>query len=227
MLGPSGSGKTTLLYAVAGFVDLAAGDISIGGRTVATVDGGQPPELRDVGFVFQHYALWPHLDALATVAYPLRRRGLDRIGGRGASPGSARSHGHRRPGPSEACRALRWSTTTGRLGPGAGRTSGSLSVRRTDCPPRHVSTCRSAGATGRAKEGFRGCGRVRHPRLGRSAGHSRSDCSAARRFRGPDRRSRGGVQQAGGSMGRPADRAGIGDQRRRCPVGPPGDCHSL
>ncbi len=77
VLGPSGSGKTTLLYAVAGFVDLAAGDIAIGGRTVATVDGGQPPELRDVGFVFQHYALWPHLDALATVAYPLRRRGLD------------------------------------------------------------------------------------------------------------------------------------------------------
>jgi ABC-type Fe3+/spermidine/putrescine transport system ATPase subunit len=77
VLGPSGSGKTTLLYAVAGFVELAAGDVSIGGRTVATMDGGQPPELRDVGFVFQHYALWPHLDALATVAYPLRRRGLD------------------------------------------------------------------------------------------------------------------------------------------------------
>jgi len=77
VLGPSGSGKTTLLYAVAGFVDLSAGDISMGGRTVATVEGGQPPELRDVGFVFQHYALWPHLDALATVAYPLRRRGLD------------------------------------------------------------------------------------------------------------------------------------------------------
>ena len=77
VLGPSGSGKTTLLYAVAGFVDLLAGEIAISGRTVATVDGGQPPELRDVGFVFQHYALWPHLDALATVAYPLRRRGLD------------------------------------------------------------------------------------------------------------------------------------------------------
>ena len=77
VLGPSGSGKTTLLYAVAGFIDLLAGDISMGGRTVANADGGQPPELRDVGFVFQHYALWPHLDAVETVAYPLRRRGLD------------------------------------------------------------------------------------------------------------------------------------------------------
>jgi iron(III) transport system ATP-binding protein len=77
VLGPSGSGKTTLLYAVAGFVDLTAGDISMGGRTVATVGGQEAPELRDVGFVFQHYALWPHLDALSTVAYPLRRRGSD------------------------------------------------------------------------------------------------------------------------------------------------------
>lgn len=78
VLGPSGSGKTTLLYAVAGFLNLASGEIAIGGRTVATAADQDPPEARDVGFVFQHYALWPHLDALETVAYPLRRRGLDR-----------------------------------------------------------------------------------------------------------------------------------------------------
>ena len=77
ILGPSGSGKTTLLYAVAGFVDLTAGDIAMGDRTVATVGRQEAPEFRDVGFVFQHYALWPHLDALSTVAYPLRRRGSD------------------------------------------------------------------------------------------------------------------------------------------------------
>jgi len=77
VLGPSGSGKTTLLYAVAGFVDLTAGDISMNGRTVAAIDRQDPPEVRDVGFVFQHYALWPHLDALATVAYPLLRRGME------------------------------------------------------------------------------------------------------------------------------------------------------
>jgi ABC-type Fe3+/spermidine/putrescine transport system ATPase subunit len=77
LLGPSGSGKTTLLYAVAGFIAPAEGEIDIGGRTVATVGAQDPPETRDVGFVFQHYALWPHLDALETVAYPLRRRGLE------------------------------------------------------------------------------------------------------------------------------------------------------
>lgn len=76
VLGPSGSGKTTLLYAVAGFIDLTAGEISMRGRTVAATHLQEPPEARDVGFVFQHYALWPHLDALATVTYPLRRRGL-------------------------------------------------------------------------------------------------------------------------------------------------------
>jgi ABC-type Fe3+/spermidine/putrescine transport system ATPase subunit len=77
VLGPSGSGKTTLLYAVAGFVDLAEGTISMGDRTVASTDRQDPPEVRDVGFVFQNYALWPHLDALATVAYPLLRKGTD------------------------------------------------------------------------------------------------------------------------------------------------------
>ncbi len=78
VLGPSGSGKTTLLYAVAGFIDLVVGEISIGGRPVAASNHQDPPEVRDVGFVFQHYALWPHLDALATVAFPLRRRGLEK-----------------------------------------------------------------------------------------------------------------------------------------------------
>lgn len=76
LLGPSGSGKTTLLYAVAGFLDLAGGTIAIAGREVAVPGRSFPPEDRDLGFVFQQYALWPHLDALATVAYPLRRRGV-------------------------------------------------------------------------------------------------------------------------------------------------------
>lgn len=78
MLGPSGSGKTTLLYAVAGFVPVARGEIRLGGTLVAGADREAPPEDRDVGVVFQHYALWPHLAAEATVAYPLLRRGLGR-----------------------------------------------------------------------------------------------------------------------------------------------------
>lgn len=77
LLGPSGAGKTTLLHAVAGFVTPSAGQVAIAGQRVAAAGRSQPPERRRVGVVFQHYALWPHLSALDTVAYPLRRDGLD------------------------------------------------------------------------------------------------------------------------------------------------------
>lgn len=76
VLGPSGSGKTTLLHTLAGFLHPAAGEVRIAGRTVASAGRGLPPEKRDVAVVFQNYALWPHLTAVETVAYPLRRGGL-------------------------------------------------------------------------------------------------------------------------------------------------------
>jgi ABC-type Fe3+/spermidine/putrescine transport system ATPase subunit len=75
LLGPSGSGKTTLLYAVAGFLAPRSGEIRLAGRVVATPARSEPPERRAVGMVFQHYGLWPHMDARDTVAYPLRRAG--------------------------------------------------------------------------------------------------------------------------------------------------------
>ena len=78
LLGPSGSGKTSLLFAVAGFIEPLSGRIMIRGRMVAGNGRSMPPEQRRVGVVFQNNALWPHLDALQTVAYPLRRRGLSR-----------------------------------------------------------------------------------------------------------------------------------------------------
>jgi ABC-type Fe3+/spermidine/putrescine transport system ATPase subunit len=75
VLGPSGSGKTTLLHAIAGFVTLETGTIEIDGRPVAGTSMSIAPEERNVGVVFQHHALWPHLTAAQTVAFPLRRRG--------------------------------------------------------------------------------------------------------------------------------------------------------
>ncbi|MGZ4571870.1 MAG: ABC transporter ATP-binding protein [Blastococcus sp.] len=79
LLGPSGSGKSTLLHAVAGFLSPTAGTIRLGGAAV-TGDGTLlPPERRDLGVVFQNYALWPHLSALDIVAYPARRRGAGRV----------------------------------------------------------------------------------------------------------------------------------------------------
>jgi iron(III) transport system ATP-binding protein len=82
LLGPSGSGKSTLLHAVAGFVPPATGVIRVAGETVAGHGHAVPPERRRVGLVFQNYALWPHLSALDTVAYPVRRRGADRAAAR-------------------------------------------------------------------------------------------------------------------------------------------------
>jgi ABC-type Fe3+/spermidine/putrescine transport system ATPase subunit len=76
LLGPSGCGKTTILSALAGFLPIRGGVIRIGGRVVAEKGHHLAPERRDVGVVFQGYALWPHLDALDTVAYPIRRRGV-------------------------------------------------------------------------------------------------------------------------------------------------------
>jgi iron(III) transport system ATP-binding protein len=76
LLGPSGSGKSTLLHTVAGFHPPRVGEVWLGGTRVAGADEGVPPDRREVAMVFQNYALWPHLTALDTVAYPARRRGL-------------------------------------------------------------------------------------------------------------------------------------------------------
>jgi len=75
LLGPSGSGKTTLLFAVAGFVPITGGTIAVAGAPVAGPGRHEPPERREVAVVFQSYALWPHLDAAETVAFPLRAAG--------------------------------------------------------------------------------------------------------------------------------------------------------
>jgi ABC-type Fe3+/spermidine/putrescine transport system ATPase subunit len=74
MLGPSGSGKTTLLRAVAGFVEPDTGRIFLDGRDISPV----APERRDVGVVFQSYALFPHMNVFDNVAFGLRMRGINR-----------------------------------------------------------------------------------------------------------------------------------------------------
>ena len=71
-LGPSGSGKTTTLMMIAGFEEPTAGDITLDGRSIA----GVPPYARNIGMVFQNYALFPHLTVADNVAFPLRMRGV-------------------------------------------------------------------------------------------------------------------------------------------------------
>src|SRR5262252_10812431 len=80
LLGPSGCGKTTTLRCVAGLEHATAGRVSIGGRLVsAPAEGVQlPARLRNIGMVFQSYAVWPHMTVEQNVAYPLRHRRVAR-----------------------------------------------------------------------------------------------------------------------------------------------------
>ena len=71
LLGPSGCGKTTALRLIAGFEKLDSGEIRIGGEAVAGANWSLPPDQRQVGLVFQDYALFPHLSVAANVAFGL------------------------------------------------------------------------------------------------------------------------------------------------------------
>lgn len=76
LLGPSGCGKTTLLRILAGFETPSSGRIHLGTREMANAETrvNLPPEERNIGFVFQSYALWPHMSVRRNVSYPLEIR---------------------------------------------------------------------------------------------------------------------------------------------------------
>ena len=77
LLGPSGSGKSTVLMMLAGFESLTSGDITLEKRSIARM----APYNRDIGMVFQNYALFPHMTVAENLAYPLRirRRPADEV----------------------------------------------------------------------------------------------------------------------------------------------------
>jgi iron(III) transport system ATP-binding protein len=72
LLGPSGCGKTTTLRCVAGLEAPDGGVISVAGRTMSGEGQFVPPHKRDIGMVFQSYAIWPHMTVFENVAFPLR-----------------------------------------------------------------------------------------------------------------------------------------------------------
>src|SRR5215471_9090793 len=80
LLGPSGCGKTTTLRCVAGLEHPTGGEISIGGKVVSSPERGilVPPRARDLGMVFQSYAVWPHMTVRQNVIYPLKHRKMSR-----------------------------------------------------------------------------------------------------------------------------------------------------
>ena len=80
LLGPSGCGKTTTLRMVAGLETPDTGTIGFGDRPIVDTAGRLfvPPESRQVGMVFQSYAIWPHMTVEQNVAYPLKLRKVSR-----------------------------------------------------------------------------------------------------------------------------------------------------
>jgi len=74
LLGPSGSGKTTSLMMLAGFETPTAGEITLAGKRLNNV----PPHKRDIGMVFQNYALFPHMTVAENLAFPLSVRGMNK-----------------------------------------------------------------------------------------------------------------------------------------------------
>jgi iron(III) transport system ATP-binding protein len=79
LLGPSGCGKTTLLRLIAGFEQLNLGTIELSGEVIATPDHSVVPEKRNIGMVFQDYALFPHLTIAKNVAFGLQKTNRKRF----------------------------------------------------------------------------------------------------------------------------------------------------
>ncbi|CAI8802177.1 ABC transporter ATP-binding protein [Kosakonia sp. YIM B13611] len=77
LLGPSGCGKTTTLRILAGLETLSEGRLWLGNRLLADNTLHTPPEQRDMGMVFQSYALWPHMTVAENVGYPLKLRNVN------------------------------------------------------------------------------------------------------------------------------------------------------
>jgi ABC-type Fe3+/spermidine/putrescine transport system ATPase subunit len=78
LLGPSGCGKTTTLRLIAGFLTPDAGEIRIGEALLSSPTTQVPPERRNIGMVFQSFAVWPHMSVYDNIALPLRIRGIAR-----------------------------------------------------------------------------------------------------------------------------------------------------
>ena len=78
LLGPSGCGKTTMLRIIAGFEKPTSGCVMFDDKTVSSAKVFIPPEKRDIGMVFQSYAVWPHMTVAENVAYPLKIKHADK-----------------------------------------------------------------------------------------------------------------------------------------------------
>src|SRR5258705_6242906 len=79
LLGPSGCGKTTTLRMIAGFLEPDAGEIRVGAKVVSAPGAVIAPERRNMGMIFQSYAVWPHMTVHQNVAYGLKMKRVSAV----------------------------------------------------------------------------------------------------------------------------------------------------
>ena len=193
VLGPSGSGKTTLLQIICGLVEPTAGRLLIDGKDQTHT----PAHRRDIGVVFQNYALFPHLTVAENVAFPLQMRRLSaqRVERRRSRPRAG--HG----GP----RRFQWPLPARAVGrPAAARRTGTLPGLSAGADPdgRTARRARPQAARGDADRDQaaaprnRRDDRVRDPRPGRGAGAVRPHLPDERRPHRADRHAAGHLRAA-------------------------------
>ena len=136
LLGPSGCGKTTTLRLLAGFIEPDAGEIRVGGRTIAAPGAALPPERRNMAMIFQSYALWPHMTVMQNVTYGLELRRIGR--GRDAPQGRCHPRAHQALAVRRALsrRALRRPAAARFARPRAGHRARDPAARRAAVEPR-------------------------------------------------------------------------------------------
>ena len=194
LLGPSGCGKTTLLRLIAGFYSPPdEGTIHFGERRVERL----PPYERNIGMVFQNYALWPHMTVGANITYGLRLRKLpaDEI----AAPARARPAAGepRRAGRALSGPAVRRSAAAGGAGPRAGAESRHPAARRAAVQSRREDPGAGARGDPPAAAGAAHHDRLRHPRSGGGAVALRPRGGDARRAHPAGGHAAGAVRAAG------------------------------
>ena len=177
LLGPSGCGKTTTLRCVAGLERAQGGRIVIGDRTVVDVAAGVfvPPHRRNLGMVFQSYAIWPHMTVIENVAYALEGRGIEKAERKRLAMAALETVQARPPRRPAGAAALGRPAAARRDRARHGGTAAGAAVRRALEQSRRPPARRDAQRVAAHPAPDRTVLDLRHARSGRSAGGLRLD----------------------------------------------------